>query len=88
MPHLYQDFNENLDKALAISLYYDHHPEKVRNAIGRSIKKFYFDNKGLTEETHQNLTNVRILNIDLNHKLRLKLFTTPPIRSAVTRLRC
>lgn len=63
MPHLYQDFNENLDKALELALYFDHHPENVRNAIGYSIKKYYFNGGRLSEETHQNLTNVCILGI-------------------------
>lgn len=67
MPHLYQDFNENLDKALAISLYFDHHPENIRNAIGHSIKKFYFGDGRLSEETHQNLTNVCIFSIGLSY---------------------
>jgi hypothetical protein len=48
----------NWDRALSISLYYNHHDEDRKRLMTKKINKFYFDNKKLMEETQQNLTNV------------------------------
>lgn len=52
-----------LDKALPISLNYDHHPLNVQQTITEKIASFYFKNKQLAPENHQNLTNVNMISL-------------------------
>lgn len=52
------DLLKNWDRALPISLYYDHHDEKKQEEITRKINEFYFNNQKLTLETQNNLTNL------------------------------
>lgn len=59
IPSLFDEFAANLEYALPIALYYDHHDPSVQEPITKAIKKFYFDNN-LTREKDLNVTNVKI----------------------------
>lgn len=52
------DLLKNWEKALPISLYYDHHSDGRVERITEEIDNFYFKNQKLNSETHQNLTNL------------------------------
>lgn len=57
IPGLFEDFVENLETALPIALYYDHHDENVQKSITKEIIEFHFDNN-LTKDNRKNVTNV------------------------------
>lgn len=61
MPGLFDEFAKNIDYALPIIFYYDHHDSSVQMAITKKIKEFYFGNK-LTRDKELNVTNVWLLN--------------------------
>lgn len=52
------DLLKNWNRALPISLYYDHHSNEMQHEITRKINEFYFQNQKLTLSTQQNLTNL------------------------------
>lgn len=52
------DLLKNWDKALPISLYYDHHNYEKQQEITERINDFYFNNQKLTTKTQQNITNL------------------------------
>lgn len=54
---LFDEFIENVDYALPIIFYYDHHDLPVQKSITKKIKEFYFGNK-LTRDKKFNVTNV------------------------------
>lgn len=58
LPELYKDFNENFEKALPISLYYNHHDKSVQKSLTDQINQYYFGMRKLNLELHQNLTNL------------------------------
>lgn len=55
---LTNDLLKNWNRALPISLYYDHHPDAIEQEITTKINDFYFTNQKLTLRTQQNLTNL------------------------------
>lgn len=52
------DLLKNWDRALPISLFYDHHNDEKIEEITSKINKFYFNDQKLTLETQKNLTNL------------------------------
>ncbi|XP_055610403.1 venom carboxylesterase-6 isoform X2 [Uranotaenia lowii] len=62
VPELRASLNEHWDRALPVSLYYDHHqqdPDSGRQrAITEAINRFYFRGQKLIKDTEQNLTNL------------------------------
>nr|XP_029723886.1 venom carboxylesterase-6-like [Aedes albopictus] len=59
LPELRASLNQHWDRALPLSLYYDHHEDpNKRQEITEAINKFYFNNRKLVKETEQNLTNL------------------------------
>lgn len=59
VPELRASLNEHWDRALPVSLYYDHHPDPARQrAITEAINSFYFSGRKLIKQTEQNLTNL------------------------------
>lgn len=52
------DLIKNWEKALEISLFYDHHDSEKKQSILKEINEYYFKNRKLLPETYQNLTNV------------------------------
>lgn len=58
IPELRQSLNDNWDRALPISLYYDHHEPDRQRQITQQINNFYFNNHKLIETTEKNLTNL------------------------------
>ncbi|XP_053697726.1 juvenile hormone esterase [Sabethes cyaneus] len=59
LPELRASLNEQWDRALPISLNYDHHEEPGRQQeITAAINRFYFNDRQLVKETEQNLTNL------------------------------
>ncbi|XP_035896767.1 venom carboxylesterase-6-like [Anopheles stephensi] len=58
LPELRQSLNDNWDRALPISLYYDHHEPARQRQITQHINSFYFNNQKLVEATEKNLTNL------------------------------
>lgn len=61
LPEVTKDLLKNWDRALPISLYYNHLDEAKQELITKEITEFYFNNQKLTEGTKKNLTNVRNL---------------------------
>lgn len=57
-PELTADLLKNWDRALPISLYYDHHSIEKQQEITRKINEFYFNNQKLNMNTQANLTNL------------------------------
>lgn len=55
---LTSDLLKNWDRALPISLYYDHHGAEKQEHFTRRINEFYFKNQKLTSNTQQNFTNL------------------------------
>lgn len=55
---LTNDLLKNWDRALPISLFYDHHSELKQKEITAKINEFYFKNQKLNLKTQQNLTNL------------------------------
>lgn len=55
---LTNDLLKNWNRALPISLYYDHHSHAKQHEITNKINEFYFSNQKLTTLTQQNLTNL------------------------------
>lgn len=55
---LTNDLLKNWNRALPISLYYDHHSHAKQHEITSKINEFYFSNQKLTTSTQQNLTNL------------------------------
>ncbi|XP_058454954.1 carboxylic ester hydrolase [Malaya genurostris] len=58
LPEIRANLNEHWDRALPVSLNYDHHDERRQQEITNAINKFYFNNQQLIKETEQNLTNL------------------------------
>lgn len=59
LPELRASLNENWDRALPVSLYYDHHLDRAHvEDITGAIGSFYFNGRKLIKETEQNLTNL------------------------------
>uniref|UniRef100_A0A1B0D937 Carboxylesterase type B domain-containing protein n=1 Tax=Phlebotomus papatasi TaxID=29031 RepID=A0A1B0D937_PHLPP len=58
LPELTDSLNENWDRALPISLNYDHHSMDRQKEITAAISEFYFANRKIIPETNQNLTNL------------------------------
>lgn len=58
LPELTESLNANWDRALPISLNYDHHSVDRQKEITAAISEFYFANRKLVPETNQNLTNL------------------------------
>lgn len=53
------EFREKFKDVLPIILYYDHHPEEIRDEITKKINEFYFNEKhDWSKENHQDLTNL------------------------------
>lgn len=52
------DLLKSWDRALPISLYYNHHSDEKIEEITRKIDDFYFNNQKLTIDTQSNLTNL------------------------------
>jgi carboxylesterase type B len=52
------DLLKNWNRALPISLYYDHHSPEKQHEVTKEINEFYFKNQKLTLSTQQNLTNL------------------------------
>jgi hypothetical protein len=50
----------NWDRALSVSLYYNHHGVDEQRLMTKKINKFYFEHRKLMDETQQNLTNVSV----------------------------
>lgn len=63
IPGLFDEFANNLERALSIALYYDHHDLSTQKSITNKIKQFYFNNE-LTREKEMNVTNVIYFEID------------------------
>ena len=59
IPSNFENFTKNIDYALPIIFYYDHHNSSVQKAITKKIKGFYFGNE-LTRDKELNFTNVCI----------------------------
>lgn len=57
IPGLFDTFAANLDFALPIAFYYDHHDTWTQESITNQINEFYFNND-LTRERESNVTNV------------------------------
>lgn len=57
IPGLFDKFADNIDQALPIILYYDHHDLSTQHSITSKIKEFYFKND-VRREKETNLTNV------------------------------
>lgn len=57
IPGLFDEFANNIDRALPIILYYDHHDLSTQQSITRKIKEFYFNND-VRREKETNITNV------------------------------
>jgi carboxylesterase type B len=55
---LTSDLLKNWNRALPISLYYDHHSEEKQQEMTRKINDFYFKNTKLNVNTQQNLTDL------------------------------
>ena len=55
---LTSDLLKNWNRALPISLYYNHIEPEKRDEITKKIDEFYFKNEKLTHSTMQNLTNL------------------------------
>lgn len=55
---LTSDLLKNWERALPISLYYDHHDYDKQQEITRKIDEFYFNHEKLTLNTQHNLTNL------------------------------
>ena len=49
---------KNWNRALPISLYFDHHSEEKQQEMTRKINEFYFTNTKLNHNTQQNLTDL------------------------------
>lgn len=81
-PSLLDDFTENLEYALPIAFYYDHHDLPVQESITNDIKQFYFDND-LTRERDIDVTNVKQFEIDC--ELQLGIISNDFIDSLVIR---
>lgn len=59
VPELRASLNEHWDRALPVSLNYDHHEDSGRRQdITDAINRFYFNDRKLIKETEQNLTNL------------------------------
>ncbi|XP_039430550.1 venom carboxylesterase-6 [Culex pipiens pallens] len=60
LSELRASLNENWERALPVSLYYNHHlPDRARvEDITGAIGSFYFNGRKLIKETEQNLTNL------------------------------
>ncbi|XP_062554663.1 carboxylic ester hydrolase [Armigeres subalbatus] len=58
VPELRASLNQHWDRALPLSLNYDHHEDLHRQEITEAINKFYFNDRKLVKETEQNLTNL------------------------------
>jgi carboxylesterase type B len=56
--NLTADLLKNWERALSISLYYDHHGEQKQEEITKKIDEFYFRNQKLTLDTQKNLTDL------------------------------
>lgn len=54
---LFDEFANNIDHAMPIILYYDHHDLATQHEITRKLKKFYFNND-VKREKETNITNV------------------------------
>jgi carboxylesterase type B len=52
------DLLKNWERALPVSLYYDHHDQRKQEAITRQVDEFYFNNQRLTLDTQKNLTDL------------------------------
>lgn len=52
------DLLKSWNRALPISLYYNHHSVEKKQEMTRKINEFYFKNQKLTLNTQQNLTNL------------------------------
>lgn len=52
------DLLKNWERALPISLYYDHHSYQKQEEITKKIDEFYFNNQKLTIDTQKNLTDL------------------------------
>lgn len=59
IPELFDDFINNVDFALPIIFYYNHHDPSTQKWITSKIKEFYFDNN-LTRDKIENVTKVKI----------------------------
>lgn len=57
-PELTNNLLKNWNRALPISLYYDHVSEEKQLEITNKINEFYFKNHKLTSRNQQNLTNL------------------------------
>jgi carboxylesterase type B len=55
---LTEDLLKSWERALPISLYYDHFPSEIQEEITKKIDDFYFKNQKLIEVTKQNLTDL------------------------------
>lgn len=59
VPELRASLNEHWNRALPLSLNYDHHEDPYKQQeITEAINKFYFNDRKLVKETEQNLTNL------------------------------
>uniref|UniRef100_A0A182JRH2 Carboxylic ester hydrolase n=1 Tax=Anopheles christyi TaxID=43041 RepID=A0A182JRH2_9DIPT len=58
VPELRKSLNDHWDRALPISLYYDHHEPERQQQITKKINSFYFKNQKLVTATEKNLTNL------------------------------
>ncbi|KAG5672659.1 hypothetical protein PVAND_002771 [Polypedilum vanderplanki] len=52
------DLLKNWERALPISLYYDHHNQQKQDEITKKIDEFYFNNQKLTLDTQKNFTDL------------------------------
>lgn len=59
IPGLFDKFADDIDRALPIILYYDHHDLSTQNLITSKIKEFYF-NDDVRREKEKNITNVGV----------------------------
>ncbi|XP_041788891.1 juvenile hormone esterase [Anopheles merus] len=58
VPELRKSLNDHWERALPISLYYDHHEPEMQRQITQKINSFYFKNQKLVTATERNLTNL------------------------------
>lgn len=73
IPGLFDEFANNIDRALPILLYYDHHNLSTQQSITKRIKEFYF-NDDVTQDKERNVTNVCIDTYNVTFTLSLNLF--------------
>lgn len=66
IPGLFDKFADNIDYALPILLYYDHHNLPTQQTMTKKIKEFYFNDE-ITREKEWNITNVGIDEVDITY---------------------